>query len=104
MRLFVWYHQVNVKAHHVEYNRFYIPDITSLVDIQEDYLKWFLNKAEIVSVTASTNTSCPLDEEGDDDEEVSLNAIMHANKILLVCSLVQISAKTCNYISVILVT
>lgn len=42
--------QVNLKAHHVEYNRFYIPDITSLVDIQEDYLKWFLNKAEIVSV------------------------------------------------------
>lgn len=38
-----------MKAQHVEYNRFYIPDITSLVDIQEDYLKWFLNKAEIVS-------------------------------------------------------
>lgn len=45
--------QVNLKAHHVEYNRFYIPDITSLVDIQEDYLKWFLNKAEIVSVAFS---------------------------------------------------
>lgn len=41
--------QVNLKAHHVEYSRFYIPDITSLVDIQEDYLKWFLSKAEIVS-------------------------------------------------------
>ncbi|XP_047009907.1 probable E3 ubiquitin-protein ligase HERC3 isoform X1 [Ictalurus punctatus] len=40
-------HKVNQKAHHVEYNRFYIPDITSLVDIQEDYLKWFLSKAEI---------------------------------------------------------
>lgn len=39
-----------MKAHHVEYNCFYIPDITSLVDIQEDYLKWFLNKAEIVSI------------------------------------------------------
>ncbi len=38
-----------MKANHVEYNRFYIPDITSLVDIQEDYLKWFLSKAEIVS-------------------------------------------------------
>lgn len=33
----------------MDYNRFYIPDITSLVDIQEDYLKWFLSKAEIVS-------------------------------------------------------
>uniref|UniRef100_A0AAQ5XUM5 HECT domain-containing protein n=1 Tax=Amphiprion ocellaris TaxID=80972 RepID=A0AAQ5XUM5_AMPOC len=41
--------QVNLKANHVEYSRFYIPDITSLVDIQEDYLKWFLNRAEIVS-------------------------------------------------------
>lgn len=41
--------QVNLKAGHVEYNRFYIPDITTLVDIQEDYLKWFLSKAEIVS-------------------------------------------------------
>uniref|UniRef100_A0A671W0Q6 HECT and RLD domain containing E3 ubiquitin protein ligase 3 n=1 Tax=Sparus aurata TaxID=8175 RepID=A0A671W0Q6_SPAAU len=40
-------HQVNLKAQHVEYNQFYIPDITSLVDIQEDYLKWFLSKAEI---------------------------------------------------------
>lgn len=41
---------MNQRAHHVEYNRFYIPDITSLVDIQEDYLKWFLSKAEIVSL------------------------------------------------------
>ncbi|KAK3554356.1 hypothetical protein QTP70_022588 [Hemibagrus guttatus] len=44
-------HKVNQKAHHVEYNCFYIPDITSMVDIQEDYLKWFLSKAEINSVT-----------------------------------------------------
>lgn len=44
--------QVNLKAHHVEYNHFYIPDITSMVDIQEDYLKWFLSKAQIVSVAA----------------------------------------------------
>lgn len=42
--------QVNLKAQHVEYNRFYIPDITSLVDIQEDYLKWFLSKPEMVSL------------------------------------------------------
>uniref|UniRef100_A0A6Q2X9Z2 HECT domain-containing protein n=1 Tax=Esox lucius TaxID=8010 RepID=A0A6Q2X9Z2_ESOLU len=41
-------HKVNLKAGHVEYNRFYIPDVTTLVDIQEDYLKWFLSKAEIV--------------------------------------------------------
>ncbi|XP_060782468.1 probable E3 ubiquitin-protein ligase HERC3 isoform X2 [Neoarius graeffei] len=40
-------HKVNQKAHHVEYSCFYIPDITSLVDIQEDYLRWFLSKAEI---------------------------------------------------------
>lgn len=45
--------QVNLKAHHVEYNHFYIPDITSMVDIQEDYLKWFLSKAQIVSVAAA---------------------------------------------------
>uniref|UniRef100_A0A8B9RI51 HECT and RLD domain containing E3 ubiquitin protein ligase 3 n=1 Tax=Astyanax mexicanus TaxID=7994 RepID=A0A8B9RI51_ASTMX len=42
LRLLEKLHKVNQKAHHVEYNRFYIPDITSLVDIQEDYLKWFL--------------------------------------------------------------
>uniref|UniRef100_A0A8B9L2J8 HECT and RLD domain containing E3 ubiquitin protein ligase 3 n=1 Tax=Astyanax mexicanus TaxID=7994 RepID=A0A8B9L2J8_ASTMX len=48
LRLLEKLHKVNQKAHHVEYNRFYIPDITSLVDIQEDYLKWFLSKAEIV--------------------------------------------------------
>ncbi|XP_022540214.2 probable E3 ubiquitin-protein ligase HERC3 isoform X2 [Astyanax mexicanus] len=47
LRLLEKLHKVNQKAHHVEYNRFYIPDITSLVDIQEDYLKWFLSKAEI---------------------------------------------------------
>uniref|UniRef100_A0A667Z974 HECT and RLD domain containing E3 ubiquitin protein ligase 3 n=1 Tax=Myripristis murdjan TaxID=586833 RepID=A0A667Z974_9TELE len=49
--VFVPHSQVNLKAQHVEYNHFYIPDITSLVDIQEDYLKWFLSKAEISSVT-----------------------------------------------------
>ncbi|CAK6958600.1 probable E3 ubiquitin-protein ligase HERC3 [Scomber scombrus] len=47
LRLLEKLHKVNLKAHHVEYNRFYIPDISSLVDIQEDYLKWFLSKAEI---------------------------------------------------------
>ncbi|KAI4884476.1 hypothetical protein NFI96_014104 [Prochilodus magdalenae] len=51
LRLLEKLHKVNQKAHHVEYNLFYIPDITSLVDIQEDYLKWFLSKAEINSVT-----------------------------------------------------
>uniref|UniRef100_A0A3Q3WFA5 HECT domain-containing protein n=1 Tax=Mola mola TaxID=94237 RepID=A0A3Q3WFA5_MOLML len=53
LRLLEKLHKVNLKANHVEYNRFYIPDITSLVDIQEDYLKWFLNKAEIVSADTS---------------------------------------------------
>ncbi|XP_068178250.1 probable E3 ubiquitin-protein ligase HERC3 isoform X2 [Antennarius striatus] len=47
LRLLEKLHKVNLKAQHVEYNRFYIPDITSLVDIQEDYLKWFLSKADI---------------------------------------------------------
>lgn len=47
--IFLHVTKVNLKAHHVEYNHFYIPDITSLVDIQEDYLKWFLSKADIVS-------------------------------------------------------
>nr|XP_020447345.1 probable E3 ubiquitin-protein ligase HERC3 isoform X2 [Monopterus albus] len=47
LRLLEKLHKVNLKAQHVEYNRFYIPDITSLVDIQEDYLKWFLSKAKI---------------------------------------------------------
>uniref|UniRef100_A0A671W368 HECT and RLD domain containing E3 ubiquitin protein ligase 3 n=1 Tax=Sparus aurata TaxID=8175 RepID=A0A671W368_SPAAU len=47
LRLLEKLHKVNLKAQHVEYNQFYIPDITSLVDIQEDYLKWFLSKAEI---------------------------------------------------------
>lgn len=46
--------QVNLKAHHVEYNIFYIPDITTLVDIQEDYLKWFLRKADIVRMLLHT--------------------------------------------------
>uniref|UniRef100_A0A672HPX9 HECT domain-containing protein n=1 Tax=Salarias fasciatus TaxID=181472 RepID=A0A672HPX9_SALFA len=49
LRLLEKLHKVNLKAQHVEYNHFYIPDITSLVDIQEDYLKWFLRKADIVS-------------------------------------------------------
>uniref|UniRef100_A0A7N9AK23 HECT and RLD domain containing E3 ubiquitin protein ligase 3 n=1 Tax=Mastacembelus armatus TaxID=205130 RepID=A0A7N9AK23_9TELE len=44
LRLLEKLHKVNLKANHVEYNRFYIPDITNLVDIQEDYLKWFLSK------------------------------------------------------------
>uniref|UniRef100_A0A672YT74 HECT domain-containing protein n=1 Tax=Sphaeramia orbicularis TaxID=375764 RepID=A0A672YT74_9TELE len=42
LRLLEKLHKVNLKANHVEYNHFYVPDITSLVDIQEDYLKWFL--------------------------------------------------------------
>jgi hypothetical protein len=45
---------VNLKAQHVDYNRFYIPDVTTLVDIQEDYLKWFLSKAETVSHAAGS--------------------------------------------------
>uniref|UniRef100_A0A8C2WIP0 HECT and RLD domain containing E3 ubiquitin protein ligase 3 n=1 Tax=Cyclopterus lumpus TaxID=8103 RepID=A0A8C2WIP0_CYCLU len=55
LRLLEKLHKVNLKAHHVEYNRFYIPDITSLVDIQEDYLKWFLSKADIQGDVPSVN-------------------------------------------------
>uniref|UniRef100_A0A3Q2DP84 HECT and RLD domain containing E3 ubiquitin protein ligase 3 n=1 Tax=Cyprinodon variegatus TaxID=28743 RepID=A0A3Q2DP84_CYPVA len=55
LRLLEKLHKVNLKANHVEYSRFYIPDITSLVDIQGDYLKWFLRKAEIQKDSASVN-------------------------------------------------
>uniref|UniRef100_A0A8C1YVG9 HECT and RLD domain containing E3 ubiquitin protein ligase 3 n=1 Tax=Cyprinus carpio TaxID=7962 RepID=A0A8C1YVG9_CYPCA len=48
LRLLEKLHKVNLKAHRVEYNHFYIPDIATLVDIQEDYLKWFLRKADIL--------------------------------------------------------
>uniref|UniRef100_A0A8C2JD51 HECT and RLD domain containing E3 ubiquitin protein ligase 3 n=1 Tax=Cyprinus carpio TaxID=7962 RepID=A0A8C2JD51_CYPCA len=51
LRLLEKLHKVNLKAQLVEYNHFYIPDISRLVDIQEDYLKWFLRKADIGSVT-----------------------------------------------------
>ncbi|XP_020773412.1 probable E3 ubiquitin-protein ligase HERC3 [Boleophthalmus pectinirostris] len=47
LRLLEKLHKVNLKAKHVDYNSFYIPDITNLVDIQEDYLKWFLSRADI---------------------------------------------------------
>ncbi|XP_067105977.1 probable E3 ubiquitin-protein ligase HERC3 isoform X1 [Osmerus mordax] len=47
LRLLEKLHKVNLKARHVEYSSFYIPHISSLVDIQEDYLHWFLSKAEI---------------------------------------------------------
>lgn len=42
--------QVNLKVKHVEYDTFYIPEISSLVDIQEDYLMWFLHQAGMVRV------------------------------------------------------
>ncbi|KAM9331112.1 putative E3 ubiquitin-protein ligase HERC3 [Gastrophryne carolinensis] len=38
-------HKVNVKVRHVEHDKFYIPEISNLVDIQEDYLMWFLSQA-----------------------------------------------------------
>ncbi|XP_071391939.1 probable E3 ubiquitin-protein ligase HERC3 isoform X1 [Centroberyx affinis] len=60
LRLLEKLHKVNLKAQHVEYNRFYIPDITSLVDIQEDYLKWFLSKAEIKMRTPPAQSSVTL--------------------------------------------
>ncbi|KAM4049423.1 putative E3 ubiquitin-protein ligase HERC3 [Anomaloglossus baeobatrachus] len=45
LRLLEKLHKVNVKAQHVEHDKFYIPEISSLVNIQEDYLMWFLNEA-----------------------------------------------------------
>ncbi|KAM7154492.1 putative E3 ubiquitin-protein ligase HERC3 isoform 1-T1 [Molossus nigricans] len=38
-------YKVNLKVKHVEYDTFYIPEISGLVDIQEDYLMWFLHQA-----------------------------------------------------------
>uniref|UniRef100_A0A672LGF3 Probable E3 ubiquitin-protein ligase HERC3 n=1 Tax=Sinocyclocheilus grahami TaxID=75366 RepID=A0A672LGF3_SINGR len=46
LRLLEKLHKVNLKVHRVEYNHFYIPDISRLVDIQEDYLKWFLHSCD----------------------------------------------------------
>ncbi|XP_063773192.1 probable E3 ubiquitin-protein ligase HERC3 isoform X2 [Pseudophryne corroboree] len=51
LRLLEKLHKVNVKVRHVEHDKFYIPEISSLVDIQEDYLTWFLNQAGLDSVT-----------------------------------------------------
>uniref|UniRef100_A0A8B9YG25 HECT-type E3 ubiquitin transferase n=1 Tax=Bos mutus grunniens TaxID=30521 RepID=A0A8B9YG25_BOSMU len=44
-------YKVNLKVKHVEYDTFYIPEISSLVDIQEDYLMWFLHQAGMDAVT-----------------------------------------------------
>uniref|UniRef100_A0A3B3ZGV1 HECT domain-containing protein n=1 Tax=Periophthalmus magnuspinnatus TaxID=409849 RepID=A0A3B3ZGV1_9GOBI len=55
LRLLEKLHKVNLKAKHVDYNSFYIPDITNLVDIQEDYLKWFLSRADIQNDFPSVN-------------------------------------------------
>lgn len=45
-------YKVNLKVKHVEYDTFYIPEISSLVDIQEDYLMWFLHQAGMVNTKA----------------------------------------------------
>ncbi|XP_025053063.1 probable E3 ubiquitin-protein ligase HERC3 isoform X4 [Alligator sinensis] len=45
LRLLEKLHKVNQKVRHVEHDKFYIPEISSLVDIQEDYLMWFLHQA-----------------------------------------------------------
>ncbi|NP_001362410.1 probable E3 ubiquitin-protein ligase HERC3 isoform 7 [Homo sapiens] len=44
-------YKVNLKVKHVEYDTFYIPEISNLVDIQEDYLMWFLHQAGMDTVT-----------------------------------------------------
>ncbi|XP_073897447.1 probable E3 ubiquitin-protein ligase HERC3 isoform X3 [Castor canadensis] len=49
LRLLEKLYKVNLKVKHVEYDTFYIPEISSLVDIQEDYLMWFLHQAGMKS-------------------------------------------------------
>ncbi|XP_069341452.1 probable E3 ubiquitin-protein ligase HERC3 isoform X2 [Eulemur rufifrons] len=53
-------YKVNLKVKHVEYDTFYIPEISSLVDIQEDYLMWFLHQAGMArpSIIQDTVTLC----------------------------------------------
>uniref|UniRef100_A0A8C0IPH8 HECT-type E3 ubiquitin transferase n=1 Tax=Chelonoidis abingdonii TaxID=106734 RepID=A0A8C0IPH8_CHEAB len=51
LRLLEKLHKVNLKVKHVEYDTFYIPEISNLVDIQEDYLMWFLHQAGMDAVT-----------------------------------------------------
>uniref|UniRef100_A0ABI7Z519 HECT domain-containing protein n=1 Tax=Felis catus TaxID=9685 RepID=A0ABI7Z519_FELCA len=54
-------YKVNLKVKHVEYDTFYIPEISSLVDIQEDYLMWFLHQAGMKarpSIIQDTVTLC----------------------------------------------
>ncbi|KAB0389562.1 hypothetical protein E2I00_013579, partial [Balaenoptera physalus] len=48
---------VNLKVTHVEYDIFYIPEISSLVDIQEDYLMWFLHQAGMSTSKGKKSTS-----------------------------------------------
>ncbi|KAK7930540.1 hypothetical protein WMY93_006935 [Mugilogobius chulae] len=59
LRLLEKLHKVNLKAKHVDYNSFYIPDITNLVDIQEDYLKWFLSRADIKTGSSPSKNDFP---------------------------------------------
>ncbi|KAL6079784.1 hypothetical protein STEG23_023425 [Scotinomys teguina] len=54
-------YKVNLRVKHVEYDAFYIPEISSLVDIQEDYLMWFLHQAGMKtrpSIIQDTVTLC----------------------------------------------
>ncbi|XP_052575121.1 probable E3 ubiquitin-protein ligase HERC3 isoform X3 [Peromyscus californicus insignis] len=54
-------YRVNLRVKHVEYDAFYIPEISSLVDIQEDYLLWFLHQAGMknrASIIQDTVTLC----------------------------------------------
>ncbi|PNJ52725.1 probable E3 ubiquitin-protein ligase HERC3 isoform X1 [Pongo pygmaeus] len=54
-------YKVNLKVKHVEYDTFYIPEISNLVDIQEDYLMWFLHQAGMKarpSIIQDTVTLC----------------------------------------------
>uniref|UniRef100_A0A8C5MLC3 HECT and RLD domain containing E3 ubiquitin protein ligase 3 n=1 Tax=Leptobrachium leishanense TaxID=445787 RepID=A0A8C5MLC3_9ANUR len=61
LRLLEKLHKVNEKVRHVEHDTFYIHEISSLVDIQEDYLMWFLTQAGLkvqASIMQETVTLC----------------------------------------------
>ncbi|XP_064416275.1 probable E3 ubiquitin-protein ligase HERC3 isoform X2 [Latimeria chalumnae] len=60
LRLLEKLHKVNLKARHVDYDAFYIPEITNLVDIQEDYLVWFLHQAGLKIRPSITQNSVML--------------------------------------------
>nr|XP_033815100.1 probable E3 ubiquitin-protein ligase HERC3 isoform X3 [Geotrypetes seraphini] len=61
LRLLEKLYKVNVKIKHVEYYKFYIPEISNLVNIEEDYILWVISKSREQfgsSVTQDSLTFC----------------------------------------------